>query len=117
MKLPSQISSNLNLTDEQQHISIPPGTDMAQHSPKLIVSQLSTHPQKGPHTAKPDRDAGPPLPALLEPQLGDLGTFWTSFDRATDDYDKDMLDALKASMDNLLIFVSESFLVALNWTI
>lgn len=51
--------------------------------------------------------ARPPL-GLAEPRLGDLGGFWTSFDKASDDHDKDMLDALKSSMDNLLIFVSEN---------
>lgn len=39
------------------------------------------------------------------PKLGDLGQFWEHLDQATDDYDKDMLDALKSNMDNLLIFV------------
>lgn len=39
------------------------------------------------------------------PRLGDLGAFWECYDAATDAYDKDIIDALKSNMDNLLIFV------------
>lgn len=49
------------------------------------------------------RSAGP---KPLLPKLGDLGDFWSFFERAIDDFDKDMLDALKANLDNLLIVVS-----------
>lgn len=38
-------------------------------------------------------------------RLGDLGDFWKSLDKATKDYDNDMLTALKSNLDNLLIFV------------
>lgn len=51
-------------------------------------------------------DSNHPIPKIRSPKLGDLGGFWKSMDRTTDDCDKDMLDALKSNMDNLLIFVS-----------
>lgn len=46
------------------------------------------------------------------PKLGDLGGFWEVYDAATDAYDKDIIDALKANMDNLLIFVCAVFMYA-----
>lgn len=59
-----------------------------------------------------DIDAGLPSVKPLAPKLGDLGCFWNLFDTATDDYDDDMLTALKSNVDSLLIFVSMSHSVA-----
>lgn len=54
-----------------------------------------------------DSESGEPTAfEPLWPRLGSLGDFWHLFDEAIEEYDNDMLDALKAYMDNLLIFVS-----------
>lgn len=79
------------------------GVNVYPIAPPTMPEPGSVHPGRAPRSLPQRR---------ILPKLGDLGLFWECWHEATDQYDRDILDALKSNMDNLLIFVSRHIILS-----